>query len=93
MLDRILKQGKFQFSIFTDVERTEENRVGETYDITRRGEDEISTRKNYLENIKERNNFGFRCEQQDDNKTNTEYKVGEIVVNSYGPGKVRVKDS
>lgn len=50
MLGRILKQGNSQFLIFTDAEQTEENRVCETCNT--HGEDELSTRKNYFENIK-----------------------------------------
>jgi len=56
-----LKRGNPLFLIFTDVEKTKENRVGETYNT--HGEDEISTRENYFENIKGRNNLGFRCKQ------------------------------
>ena len=75
---QILERGNSLFSVFIDVEQTKENREGETCNT--HGEDEISRRKNYFENIKGRNNLGFRCKQQDDNKTNLEYMVGEIVV-------------
>ena len=88
MLDRILKQEKSQILIFTDVEQTKDNRVGETCNT--HGKDELSTRKNYFENIKRRNNVGFRCNQQDDDKTNLEYRVVEIVVNSQERLQLRI---